>query len=332
MLVNHRGVPNASGTFTIRSKLQVLQFGIHRYVSGCSEQGSFPYPAGGKSAPELQKYLKAWGWAVKLPIKSFILLLVWNLLQLNWTPLTVNWRVISNPRAMGWQMPCQSIILLSGTSQIQHLTEVREDTKVLTALFAGMALHIAQPAEWHDEQNTAVQQHLASTMGSDILNGTSLLITCQLDTVRQGQHYIKWRKSEEDRCSTKSSWRPQDESSCLWEHLSKRISEELKVKMFWMRMQPNTNLNLWQIVDNAFKIKLATQWARCFYLGVKQHQIHWEFGRSTILRCTQKEEQHNKVVKTSHYPFFFFFSFWKPNSYMLYKVKTSDIQIALLRT
>lgn len=66
--------------------------------------------------------------------------------------------------------PCQSTVLLSGTSQTQHFLPSLTTLEVLTALFAVMVLGTVQAPEPYYEKNSAIQLHLASTMGSDFLN------------------------------------------------------------------------------------------------------------------------------------------------------------------
>lgn len=53
---------------------------------------------------------------------------------------------------------------------MQHFLPSFTILEVLTALFAVLVLGTVQAPEPYYEQNSAIQLHLASTMGSDFLN------------------------------------------------------------------------------------------------------------------------------------------------------------------
>lgn len=64
-------------------------------------------------------------------------------------------------------LPVKAQSCSHSTSQMQHFLHSLTILEVLTALFAVMVLGTVQAPEPHYEQNSAIQLHLASTMGSD---------------------------------------------------------------------------------------------------------------------------------------------------------------------
>lgn len=216
---------------------------------------------------------------------------------------------------------------------MQHFLPSLTTLEVLPALFAVMVLGAVQPSEPYYEQSSAIQLHLASTMGSDFFK-----LNQHAEGVPAGHSKTRiafcWTKKEKkDRYSMKyiwpSVWKPKNESSCLQEHLRKRHSKDLNVWIFCLPMWPDTNLNTWQIIWVQVKHSKLIQEASCFQLGAKQHQIHWELECSSILR---PYTERRTVLQTSQdFSLLYFFHF-RNQALLWVEAKDSDLLMALFRT